>query len=74
MSTRYLPNVLGIHHQIKVIYSIQTGGDVRNILNSAYNDNVYIERKLTDGHIEKTFLGDVFVSKNVYCVYSLYDD
>lgn len=68
-----LPNVIGIHHQIRIIYSMgNAGGDVKKLLNQAQLQNVILERKINENVVEKTHLQDLFVSKNIACAYELF--
>lgn len=49
-----LPNVIGIHHQIRIIYSMgNAGGDVKKLLNQAQLQNVILERKINENVVEK---------------------
>lgn len=58
----FLPNVIGIHHQIRIIYSMsKTGGEVNELLNNAHLQNVVLERNITENVVQKTPLQDLFV-------------
>lgn len=67
-----LPNVIGIHHQIRIIYSMSNSGDVNTLLNNAQFQNVTLERRIDKNVVEKTHLQDLFVSKNIARAYDLF--
>lgn len=67
-----LPNVIGIHHQIRIIYSMSTNGDVNTLLNNAQFQNVILERRIDKNVVEKTHIQDLFVSKNIARAYDLF--
>lgn len=68
-----LPNVIGVHHQIRVIYAVSSGGDAVDHLRRAYERDVTIERRINPSYSEKTSIRNLFVSKNVAKVYKVFE-